>query len=41
MTDTTFFTCTAINRKTGEWKKFFSLIPGKANQMAKDWLAAQ
>jgi hypothetical protein len=41
MTDTTFFTCTAINRQTGEWKKFFSLVPGRANEMAKAWLASQ
>lgn len=41
MTDTKFFTCTAIDRKTGVWKKFFSMVPFRANQMAKEWLAAQ
>jgi len=41
MTDTKFFTATAINRQTGEWKKFFSVVPFAAGQKAREWLAAQ
>jgi hypothetical protein len=38
MTDTKIFTCTAIDRSTGQAKTFFSLIPGKAHKLALGWL---
>lgn len=41
MTDTKFFTAIAIDRKTGTWRKFFSIIPGRANELAKAWLRNQ
>lgn len=41
MTDTRFFTATAIDRKTNEWKKFFSLVPFKAGKAAREWLASK
>lgn len=41
MTDTTTFTSIAIDRKTGRWAKFFSIIPGKAHKKALEWLRQQ
>jgi hypothetical protein len=39
MTNTTMFTCTVTSKTTWETKKFFSMIPGKAHDLAVAWLA--
>lgn len=41
MTNTTMFTCIATDRVTWRSRKFFSLRPGYAHQLALRWLAAK
>lgn len=40
MTDTRFFSATAIDRKTGRTRKFWSFRPFAAHAKAVAWLAA-
>ena len=41
MTDTKLFRTIAINRKTGEWRTFWHIIPTKHHQAALNWLKKQ
>lgn len=39
MTDTKHFYTIAIDRTTGEWRKFWHVFPLRHNAAAKQWLA--
>lgn len=38
MTHTTMFTCIATSKKDWTSKKFFSIFPGRAHELAIEWL---